>query len=168
MSRSANPFSSRAVLPMLVVGAGAFLLCLYAIAAGWDDRPETGGAGHAASNGLNGYTALFRVLEKRGLRVSTSRDKGRLDDQVLLVLTPQFNEDPEKLYRLLDARRQQGPTLLIVPKWFAFDASRLNSGANRRKRIVVVLDTANGRLSALPLKNRRCAATCNPCITPCR
>ena len=128
MSRSANPFSSRAVLAMLVVGAAAFLLCLYAIAAGWDDRPETGGAGHAASNGLNGYTALFRLLEKRGVRVSTSRDKGRLDDQVLLVLTPQFNEDPEKLYRLLNARRQQGPTLLIVPKWFAFDASRLSRG----------------------------------------
>jgi hypothetical protein len=138
MSARAHPFSSRAVLAMLVVGSAAFLLFLYAIAAGWDDRVDSSGAGHAASNGLNGYAALVRLLERQGLQVSTSRDKGRLDDQVLLVLTPQFNEDPEKFYRLINARRQEGPTLVILPKWFALDASRLDRSGKFKRGWVVL------------------------------
>jgi hypothetical protein len=140
MSRAGNPFSPRAVLAMLVVGAAAFLLCLYAIGAGWDEQVRTGGTGHAASNGLNGYSALVKLLERRGLQVSISRNKARLGEQALLVLTPEYDEDPEVLYRLLNARRQEGPTLLILPKWFAFDVSRLARGAKVKRGWVMLAD----------------------------
>ncbi|MEO6040801.1 MAG: DUF4350 domain-containing protein [Croceibacterium sp.] len=123
---AASPFSPRMVLAMLVVGAGAFLLCLYAIGQGWTGQhDDTGGSGHAASNGLNGYAALVRLLEKRGYPVSTTRDRARLDDRALLILTPPLTQNAAELSELLRKRRFEGPTIVILPKWFAFDASKV-------------------------------------------
>lgn len=122
MSRTAAPFSPRAVLAMLAVGAGAFLLLLYAIGAGWDGRSDRNGGAHAAANGLNGFAGLARLVEARGYDVSLSRSAARLDDKALLVLTPPVFTDGEDLAEIIDARRYVGPTLLILPKWLTLPA----------------------------------------------
>lgn len=119
MSRAASPFSPRTMLAVLVVGAAAFLLLLYAIGAGWDGSRDRNGGAHAAANGLNGFAGLVRLLDGRGHDVSLSRSEGRLDDSALLVLTPQHDADGEALTEIIDARRYVGPTLLILPKWMA-------------------------------------------------
>lgn len=125
MSRGGSPFSPRAMLALLVVGGGAFLLLLYAIGAGWDAGNERDGGAHAAANGLNGYAGLVRLLETQGHEVALSRSEARLSDPALLVLTPPLNADGERIGQIIEARRNQGPTLVILPKWFAMESSQL-------------------------------------------
>ncbi len=121
MKQGAAPFDPRVVLGLLLVGAGALLLFLYAVGAGWDGRSERDGGAHAAANGLNGFAGLAALLERRGHAVSLSRNRGRLGDPALLVLTPPHFADGEALAEVLAERRWQGPTLLILPKWFAIE-----------------------------------------------
>lgn len=128
MSRGASPFSPRTILAVLAVGAGAFLLLLYAIGAGLDAGNDRNGGAHAAANGLNGYAGLVRLLEAQGREVSLSRSESRLQDPGLLVLTPQLNSDGERIGEIIEERRHLGPTLVILPKWFAIEASQVRSG----------------------------------------
>ncbi len=125
MSRSASPFSPRTLLAVMAVGAGAFLLLLYAIGAGWDGGRDQNGGAHAAANGLNGFAGLVRLLEEQGHDVSLSRSEGRLDDEGLLVLTPQHGAEGEAIAQIIAARRYVGPTLLILPKWVAMPADQI-------------------------------------------
>jgi len=119
MSRRAGPFSARTVLGLLVVGALALLVLLYAIGQGWDGGRDDNGGAHAGANGLNGFSALAELLKKRGYDVSLSRSRAHLEDEALLVVTPQNFTDADELEQLLEDRRYQGPTLLILPKWLA-------------------------------------------------
>jgi hypothetical protein len=125
MSRAASPFSPRTLLAVLAVGAGAFLLLLYAIGAGWDGGRDQNGGAHAAANGLNGFSGLVHLLEEQGHDVSLSRSEARLDDEALLVLTPQHGADGEAIAQIIGARRYVGPTLLILPKWLALPADQV-------------------------------------------
>ena len=125
MTRSDSPFSARAVLAMLVVGGAAFLLLLYAIGAGWNGRHDRDGGAHAAANGLNGFAGLVKLLEAAGEDVSLSRSEGQLDDEGLLVLTPPMGTDGEALAEIIAARRETGPTLVILPKWWAGNAAQV-------------------------------------------
>ena len=125
MSRTASPFSPRTLLAVLAVGAGAFLLLLYAIGAGWDGSRDRNGGAHAAANGLNGFAGLVRLLEAQGHEVSLSRSEARLDDEGLLVLAPQHGADGEAIAEIIEARRYVGPTLLILPKWVAMPADQI-------------------------------------------
>ena len=127
MSRTASPFSPRTLLAVVAVGAGAFLLLLYAIGAGWDGSQDRNGGAHAAANGLNGFAGLVRLLEDQGHEVSLSRSEARLDDESLLVLTPQHAADGEAIAGIIEARRYVGPTLLILPKWLALPADQIPS-----------------------------------------
>ena len=127
MSRAGSPFAPRTILAVLVVGAGAFLLLLYAIGAGWTGHNDRNGGAHAAANGLNGFAGLARLLERQGHDVSLSRSEGRLEDEALLVLTPQVMTDGERIAEIIAARRRVGPTLVILPKWLALEASALRS-----------------------------------------
>ena len=95
MTRATSPFGPRTLLAVLAVGAAAFLLLLYAIGAGWDGSKDQNGGAHAAANGLNGFAGLVRLLEEQGYEVSLSRSTARLDDEGLLVLTPQHGADGE-------------------------------------------------------------------------
>src|SRR5688500_8130809 len=122
MSRSASPFSPRTLLAVLAVGAAAFLLLLYAIGAGWDGSKDRNGGAHAAANGLNGFAGPVRLLENQGHEVALARNEARLDDESLLVLTPQHGADGEALAGIIESRRYAGPTLLILPKWLAIPA----------------------------------------------
>src|SRR5690606_31354405 len=132
MSRGASPFSPRAILAVLVVGGGAFLLFLYAIGAGWTGRDDQDGGAHAAANGLNGFAGLVRLLEAQGHEVELSRSETRLQDEGLLVLTPPIYADGERIAEVIRARRYHGPTLVILPKWPAMDASGIPGVDARR------------------------------------
>jgi len=123
MSRAGSPFSPRAVLAVLGVGAAAFLLLLYAIGAGWDGGNDKNGGAHAAANGLNGFAGLLRLLDEQGYDVSVSRSEARFDEESLLVLTPQLDADGDAIADIISQRRYVGPTLLILPKWIAIPAS---------------------------------------------
>lgn len=127
MSRGASPFAPRTILAVLVVGAGAFVLFLYAIGAGLDAGNDRNGGAHAAANGLNGFAGLARLLKAQGHEVSLSRSEARLQDPALLVLTPQLGADGERLSEIIEERRFIGPTLVILPKWLAIEASEVRS-----------------------------------------
>lgn len=117
MSRRPNPFSGKAVLGLLLVGGGAFLLFLFAIGAGWTGERMAVTA-HGRSNALDGYSGLVQLLERRGHDVRLTRapsDADAVED--LLILTPGTNTDPERLEQVLWSRSTTGPTLVILPKW---------------------------------------------------
>ncbi len=117
--RRANPFSPKAVLGFVGVGFIAFLLFLYFLAIGDTGGRENDGTAHAASNGLNGYSALVELLEAQGVDVSRSRSVSDLETYDLLVLTPPASLDAEEFGELLEERKIQGPTMVILPKWSA-------------------------------------------------
>lgn len=125
MARVSSPFSPRTLLGVLLVGAAALLVLLYALGAGLDGRQDNDGGAHAAGNGLVGFAALARMLEAEGFDVALSRSEGRLDEEALLVLTPQLFTDPDTLNEIIERRRYVGPTLVILPKWPALPAQQL-------------------------------------------
>ena len=114
-----SPFGRGAVLGMVVIGFIAFVAMLYFLSIGDTGRDENDGAAHAASNGLNGYSALVRLLDAEGYDVTQSRLQSGLETPDLLVLTPPAFLDPEDLTNILRDRAYVGPTLVIVPKWMA-------------------------------------------------
>jgi hypothetical protein len=116
-----GPFSPRAALGLVAVGAIAFIAMLYAIGAGWTGGGNDGGS-HALSKGLTGYAALASLLENTGVEVRRSRDVNALDDPGLLVLTPPHDADGEELGRIVAERRTLGPTLVVLPKWVTVPA----------------------------------------------
>jgi hypothetical protein len=117
MSRPASPFAVRTTLALVAVGAAAFLLLLYALGAGWAN--ERGGTAHARAVGLDGFAGLVELLEARGHPVSLTRRPEQLSEPSVLVLTPQLGADADEINRLIEGRRYVGPTVLILPKWFA-------------------------------------------------
>ena len=119
MSRAGATFRPATLIAMLAVGALAFLLLLYALGQGWTGDDGRNGGAHAASNSLNGFSGIAQLLERRGYDVSLSRSQARLDEEVLLVLTPGQFADADEISALLEDRQYAGPTLLILPKWFA-------------------------------------------------
>ncbi|MEL7219452.1 MAG: DUF4350 domain-containing protein, partial [Pseudomonadota bacterium] len=118
--RGASPFGRGAVLGMVAIGFTAFIAMLYFLSVGDTGREENDGAAHAASNGLNGYSALVRLLEAEGYDVSRSREQSGMETPDLLVLTPPAYIDPEEISSVLRDRAYIGPTMVIIPKWFAY------------------------------------------------
>lgn len=127
MSRAVSAFRPKTVALLLLVGVGAFLLLLLAIGQGWTGNNDRNGGEHAASNGLTGFAGLVQMLEATGHNVSLSRTEANYDDYGLLVLTPPHGADADELDDILDERRYVGPTLLILPKWWA---SRIPPGTD--------------------------------------
>ena len=119
MSRRSSPFRPLTVGLLLLVGAFAFLLLLYAIGQGWTGEDEGAAGEHAASRGLNGYAGLVQMLEASQHTVELSRTPGGFDDYSLLVLTPPHTADPAEIEAVLQQRRYIGPTMLVLPKWQA-------------------------------------------------
>ena len=124
----AQPFSPRAALGLVAVGAIAFLVLLYAIGAGLTGGGNNGGA-HALSKGLTGYAALAALLESADMEVVRSRDPAALDDPGLLVLTPPHDTDDAELKAIVEARRYVGPTIVILPKWVEIPARGVEAKA---------------------------------------
>ncbi len=118
-ARRPSPFNVRTVLGLVLFGALAFLALLYFIGAGDTGKRGNDGRAHAASNGLNGYSGLVKLLELEGYEVSTSRSPSSLDSYELVVLTPPNYTDPDELTEILKRREDYGPTIVILPKWYA-------------------------------------------------
>ena len=118
-ARRMSAFRPRTVLLLVLFGAAAFLATLWLIGAGKTDSGPDNGEAHAAGHGLAGYAALAAMLERQGHEVTISRNRARLDDEALLVLTPTIWTDADDLAAVIDGRRYTGPTLLILPKWYA-------------------------------------------------
>ncbi|MDY7096703.1 MAG: DUF4350 domain-containing protein [Pseudomonadota bacterium] len=123
--RRSSPFSRGGVFAIVVVGAIAFFAILYMIGTGQTgpDRTNNGQA-HAASNGLNGFSALVDLVEADGYEVVTSRSQSELETNDLLVLTPTRWADAEELQETLENREYLGPTIVILPKWSAVEINR--------------------------------------------
>jgi hypothetical protein len=114
-----SPFNPRVLLGMLLFGALAFIATLYFVGAGETGGDANNGEAHAAAKGLNGYAALAALLDRQGYRVTLSRSPKRLTDHALVVLTPPLGTNVNELNRVILERRYAGPTLVILPKWFA-------------------------------------------------
>jgi hypothetical protein len=113
-------FSRGGALALVAAGCALFLAMLYLMGAGEDFGGERGqGQAHAASNGLNGYSGLYRLVEAQGYDVERSRSPTQLETSGLLVLTPAFFGDGKEVNEILENRRFRGPTLVIMPKWTA-------------------------------------------------
>ncbi len=119
LAATSSQFSRTTVLGMIVVGFVAFLAMLYFIGAGNTGDNQRPGVGHAASNAINGYSGLVKLLEGEGVRVRRSRSPGALTTPQLLILTPTTATDPEEFAQALEERAYVGPTLVILPKWNA-------------------------------------------------
>ncbi|NBB25885.1 DUF4350 domain-containing protein [Porphyrobacter sp. SLTP] len=143
--RSGAAFSRGGVLALVVGGFALFLAALYLIGAGEDFGGTRGqGQAHAASNGLNGYAGLVRLVEAANYDVARSRSPQGLETSGLLVLTPPAFGDGEAIAEILENRTFLGPTLVILPKWFATPPSdQLPSEARDKfKRGWVILNGA--------------------------
>lgn len=117
-SRS-GPFSPRVALALVLGGALAFVALLWAIGSGMADPEPQPSGGHVEGKGLTGYAALSAYLKERGFEVSTTRTRGPLRREGLLVLTPLHETKADELNRAIGEHRRFGPTLLIMPKWMA-------------------------------------------------
>ncbi|MCL4672037.1 MAG: DUF4350 domain-containing protein [Sphingomonadaceae bacterium] len=136
-----QPFNPRVVLGIVLFGALAFLIMLWAIGAGETGRGENDGGAHAAARGLNGYAALVQLLEDDGLEVTLARNTGRHTAEGLLVLTPPHFTDAAELQAIIEQRRYIGPTMVILPKWFAGEIPA-NSGAKAKRGWVTLGGTS--------------------------
>jgi hypothetical protein len=113
-------FSKGGALALIGVGVALFLGLLYLIGAGEDFGGTRGqGQAHAASNGLNGYSGLVRLVEAQGYSVTRSRSLSGLKNNGLLVLSPSPYAEADEIAKILKERAYRGPTLVILPKWFA-------------------------------------------------
>ena len=119
MSGRGQPFDPKVVLGLLLFGALAFLATLYFIGSGQTGGNANNGQAHAASNGITGYTGLAELLREAGHEVTVSRSPATLDDEALLIVTPPLYAEAEEVQELLENRRYQGPTILVLPKWQA-------------------------------------------------
>lgn len=118
---NAGAFNPRVVLGLVLFGALAFAATLYLIGAGETSRGPNDGGSHAAARGLTGFAALADILEAEGHEVTISRNQASLDDEGLLILTPPTFADGEEIAELIERRRYTGPTILVLPKWFAME-----------------------------------------------
>ena len=127
MSGRSSPFRLGVVAGVLIVGAAAFMLMLYALGQGWTGDNAPDGGAHARSNAITGFTGLVRLLDETDRAVEVTASPGRFDEYSLLVLTPAHSADAEELNEILFERRFVGPTMVILPKWVA---ARIPDGAN--------------------------------------
>ena len=134
MSRASSPFSPRAVLGLVLLGAALFVALLYMIGAGMVHGTRNDGGAHGASKGLTGYAALAALLEKQGWEVRTAQTEAELAQPGLVVLTPPANASGADLAKLVAKRRHIGPTLVISPKWQGVPISGGQAGLGNADR----------------------------------
>ena len=114
--------NTRAMLGVILIGFASFLGLLYLLGSGEGGNVSGRGGNHAASAGLDGYRAMRKLAERQGYGVTLARDREALGQAALTVLTPPLNADGEELDDLIDRRRRDGPTIVILPKWVGMPA----------------------------------------------
>jgi hypothetical protein len=113
-------FSKGGALALVAGGFALFLALLWLIGAGEGMGGDRGrGQAHAGANGLNGYSGLVRLIEAQGYTVARSRSPATLRAPGLLVLTPPAHAQAEAIADIIEDRAYAGPTLVILPKWWA-------------------------------------------------
>lgn len=127
----ANPFSRRAVLAIVLIGATLFVALLWMIGTGTGMGSTNDGQAHAGGKGLNGYAAMADYLERRGFPVRKARNEGALDKPGVLILTPPPYADGKDIEKIVTARRYIGPTIVVTPKWMAVPPAREQTGAKK-------------------------------------
>ena len=157
--RRAAPFGRGALVALVVGGITLFALLLWAIGAGEFGNPERESGAHAASPSLEGYRALADLLEARGNAVTQARDRDVVRGPNLLILTPPHASDGEDLAELLEQRRYQGPTILILPKWIAMAVPDTPGWS----MLVGTVDPDwAGEIGLAGLQLRSCGGECSP------
>lgn len=114
---NAQPFARGTVLALLVIGAALFVGMLWYM--GHGGPPANNGGGHAGGRGLNGFAGLAALAEADGMTVTRARSQSALGLPGVLVLTPQPQTKGADIERIVSARRQVGPTIVVTPKWQA-------------------------------------------------
>lgn len=114
-----NPFTARTALALVLFGSLVFVALLWMIGNGFAEGSANDGGGHAEGRGLNGYAALSDLLERRGHPSHHTRTKAAFSDAGLLVLTPSVQAKARDIDAAILRHRRIGPTLLILPKWYA-------------------------------------------------
>lgn len=151
---SASPFARGTVLLMVAIGFAAFLALLYAIGAGGALRPGNNGQAHGASSSAIGYSALGRLLEATGTPVRYGRGPGTLQQQDLLIVTPQLSSDPAELAALVNQRAFVGPTIIILPKWQASPMQGLKTGWIQLDSPLVAMQASQVLSQLLPVRTQ--------------
>lgn len=111
-----GPFSAR--IGVLVALVGVFAFCALAVLSAYapDLRKGNDGGAHALSTSAIGYAALVKALRLEGDTVLVNRGAmapGRTAG--LLIVTPPPTADEAAVTGL----GFSGPTLIVLPKWFA-------------------------------------------------
>lgn len=120
MSAPASPppagrFSGRTVAILILVGV--FSLSALAVLSAYapDLKKGDDGGGHALSSSAVGYAGAAQLLRGAGLPVVLSRGPIAAGSaEGLLILTPQPWQSAEEVAAI----RHDGPTLIVLPKWF--------------------------------------------------
>ncbi|MEQ1541426.1 MAG: DUF4350 domain-containing protein [Novosphingobium sp.] len=123
--RAAGPFSPRMALALVLGGTLLFFAVLWMIGAGMSESKANNGGAHAGSKGLTGFAGFAAYLGKRGYTASLAKSHGALRQPGVLVLTPPARANTEQLTQVVQSHRAAGPTVIVVPKWFAFRAPRV-------------------------------------------
>ena len=126
-----SPFSPLTVLALVVAGGGLLLAMLWMLGTGLALGDTNDGGGHAGGRGLNGYAALYRLLDKTGHPLTLARDAQGLRQPGLLILTPPADADTKALSRIVAEHRAFGPVLVVLPKWQATLANTDQPGARK-------------------------------------
>ena len=114
-----SPFSPRVALGLVLIGALGFIALLWSIGSGMaDPAPQPSGA-HVGGKGLNGFAALAGYLKARNYAVTEIQTRGAHQRGGLLVLTPLHQTKSVDLARVIADHRNNGPVMLIMPKWKA-------------------------------------------------
>lgn len=111
---SAQPFSPKAVVWMIMVGVFAFAAFVVLSAYAPDLRSGRDGRAHALSKSAVGYAGIVALAKGTGIPVVVSR--GGAAGSSLLVLTPEPGVSAKALQSILQETRHR-PVLLILPKW---------------------------------------------------
>ncbi|NBC37560.1 DUF4350 domain-containing protein [Novosphingobium sp. FSY-8] len=131
VGRARPTFSVGTVLALVVLGAGLFLAVLWMLGNGVGLNNDRDNIAHGRAVGLNGYAGLARMAQAAGHPLRYTHDTPAARQPGLLIITPQQWVDGADIQKLIDAHCSYGPTLLIVPKWWAVPASIKRPGAQK-------------------------------------
>ena len=120
---SRSPFSPLSALALVLAGGALLVAMLWMIGAGVAAGDINDGGAHGGGRGLNGYGALYRLLEATGHDTDYARDDNGLRRPGLLILTPPHEAQGADISRIVALHRGHGPVLIITPKWTAAPAS---------------------------------------------
>jgi hypothetical protein len=117
-----GPFSRRAVVWLVAVGASSLGLAVALLITGAPGSAEVGSAGaDAFSRSALGHRAFVRLMREQGIPVLVSRyDSARRANPtgVLVVAEPRIDEpDSVRARRMAGMLEEAGTALLVLPKW---------------------------------------------------